>query len=296
MRVNELFKYNSTEQYGLSVYLTYTAEEIVKPKSSMYLAVENTNEDASVINIKQRKRLATTSLASFIKCDEDNYNTLLKCAEDTRLWEEPLSYYKPINTESDDFTFLTLIRKEYDEHVFSNMFQYFFTHKDYKKLFMNYMKKKGVELSDTYIVKREEAYIDLLIIDENNVIIIENKVRSGINGLVFDESKKVVGTQLGKYREYVKKEYNIENPICFIFKPDYSVITENELEGYTTIAYSELWEIFNEGLNIKSDKATEAYFADFVKALKMHSSPVDNRYEETMRRRLQSVIDSQKND
>lgn len=307
--VNELFKYNSTEKYGMSIYLTFKADRIVKPKNPMYLFVGDVSDEsgdlssvpyASYIELCGRKRLSTTALASFIeqKNETANYKLLLGKINDINLWGEKLDYYKPINAESDDFTFLTIIKKEYDELVFSNMFQYFFMHKSYRHLFIELLKEKsGVTLSDSYTVKREEANIDLLVIDnkEKSVVVIENKVRSGLNGLVYDENNKIIGTQLGKYKKYVEKEYPDMKHNFYVFKPNYSIITEKELEGYTAVTYEEIAEKLEEGVKKHTTTATDVYFSDFVKALKIHSSKDDKRYEETMRRRLQSVIDSQKN-
>lgn len=305
VRVNELFKQNSTEQYGMSIYLTFKAEKIVKPKNPMYLVtkenykVETQDDEKKVENIVvNREVLAGTKLLYYIENNKENesYKNLKDYIDKKEYWDENISEYKKINTEESDFTFLTLIRKEYDELVFSNMFQYFFTHKSYRHLFIKLLKDKSkVTLSDSYTVKREEANIDLLIIDKekNCVVVIENKVRSGLNGLVYDENNNILETQLGKYKSYVENEYPNMKRYFFVFKPNYSIITDKELEGYTAIKYSEIAEKLEEGLNIRTDKATEVYFADFVKALKIHSSKDDKRYEETMRRRLQSVIDSQ---
>lgn len=299
VRVNELFKDNTSEEYGLAIYLTYKVEKIVKPSKATYLI---TNKNYLIqrkavpihnIIIVDRKRLASTSLASFVEMSEKtNFERLIKNSKEITEKGSAIDIYKPLLVE-DNFNFLTLIKKEYDELVFSNMFQYFFTHKDYKKLFIDFLKNKfGISLSDSFVIKREQANIDLLVIDDENAIVIENKIKSGINGIEVDEDGTTVKTQLEKYKKYVEKEYENKKHTYLIFMPDYSNISSTELEEYDPVAYSELVGAFESGLSIKSDKANEVYFADYLNALKRHSKEIDNRYEDTIRKRMYEMINN----
>lgn len=49
----------------------------------------------------------------------------------------------------------------------------------------------------------------MLVIDDNDVIVIENKIKSGINGIEINEDGDTVQTQLEKYRKYVEKECSL---------------------------------------------------------------------------------------
>lgn len=299
VRVNELFRDNTSEEYGLAIYLTYKVEKIVKPSKATYLI---TNKNYLIqrkavpthnIIIVDRKRLASTSLASFIEVSEKtNFERLMKNSKEITEKGSAIEIYKPLLVE-DNFNFLMLIKKEYDELVFSNMFQYFFTHNDYKNLFVDFIKDKlGISLSNSYVVKREQANIDLLVIDDNDVIVIENKIKSGINGIEINEDGDTVQTQLEKYRKYVEKEFADKKHTYLIFMPDYSAISSTELKEYVPVAYSELANAFEEGLFINSDKKNEVYFEDYLKAIKCHSSKTDNRYEDTIRKRMFAMINN----
>ena len=74
--------------------------------------------------------------------------------------------------------------------------------------------------------------------------------------------------------------------------PDYSAISSTELKEYVPVAYSELANAFEEGLFINSDKKNEVYFEDYLKAIKRHSSKTDNRYEDTIRKRMFAMINN----
>lgn len=337
-RLNELFAYNSSEQYGLAIYLTYKAKKIQRPNKKTYLIINKDYEVKSknVENIIiERDRLATTTLATYfdengsltkkdkIMVDENgkkirefnektkkletkrikltpaeiksaeerekkNYKTL---CDKTTMQGRSIEEYKSIEMGS-DFTFLTLIRKEYDELVFSNMFQYFFTHPTYRKLFKDFLGKYGIDISDNYVIRREEAYIDLLVEDDNWVVVIENKVKSGINGLIFDDGEEIQGTQLQTYRNYVEgnPKYKNKGKRYFLFKPNYSIITEQELNGYTPVSYGELADSFRSGIRYEAGEEVKVYFSDFIKALDLHATDTDNRHEEIMRKRLQNLL------
>jgi hypothetical protein len=126
---------------------------------------------------------------------------------------------------------LAIAKQQYNELAYSNNFAHFF--KKYPNLWKKFMnenfsqtvkgdftvvdsskvkeKLKDVEIEDDesgekrQLVKRELKNIDLLVIDGKSVIVIENKIRSGINGYKINDG--VMTTQLDKYYEYVKETY-----------------------------------------------------------------------------------------
>lgn len=336
-RINELFAYNSSEQYGLAIYLTYKAEKIERPVQKTYI-IADWSYKVDVEGVKniliERDRLATTTLATYfdergtlpkkdkIVLDEsgekirvldektgktkskrrkltkeeldtarnkekENFKRLIEC----KIQGKAIEPYQEVDV-ANDFTFLSLIKKEYDEIIYSNMMQYFFTCKPYRPLFVDFLKSYGVELSDNYKIRREEAYIDLLVEDDNWVIVIENKIKSGLNGLIFDENDDLQGTQLQTYKNYVEghSKYKNKKKAYFIFKPNYSMIPGEDLEGYIPVSYGELAECFEKGLGYEADMETKVYFSDFIKALKLHATDTDNRQEEIMRKRLHDLL------
>ena len=74
-----------------------------------------------------------------------------------------------------------------------------------------------------YNIYREKDDIDLLIETENSVIIIENKIKSKINGGNSLSSGKKE-SQLSKYVNNTNKKYGDKKIYFYIFAPDYNQI------------------------------------------------------------------------
>jgi len=343
VRIDKLFVENTSEQYGLAIFLTYKAENIRRPQKKTYLVTDSAkrNDNNAVYIQLDRDRLATTTLATYFTSDGkatkyyeielDSNGQKIKVFDEKKkknitkrvkysdkqlaeikeketnnfnllheLWLkdwfiEVANQYKPIVTTDEGFTFLSLIKKEYDELVYSNIFQFFFTHPSYRDLFVSFIKNHTngtISLSDDFIIVREsEKNIDLLVKDSQNIVVIENKVKSAINGLKYDENGELIEDQLEKYRKYVESKYPNQNHYYFVFMPDYSVIHPDELKGYTPIYYSELSEWFGQGIYRQETDSTVVYYRDFIKSLMHHASKTDNHHEEIMRKRLQANID-----
>ncbi len=150
--------------------------------------------------------------------------------------------------------FLDITGNQYDELSYSNMFAYFF--KKYPELFEEFAKEKLSQKDNTlenfkigkfFEITREENNIDILIETENDIFVIENKVKSHINGEKYigtvdaqenensdNEEKKDKSieytNQLIKYYNYVESKYPDKNRHYFIFKPDYNN-TKAELDA-----------------------------------------------------------------
>ena len=103
------------------------------------------------------------------------------------------------NTQGKRFNFVSLIKKEYDELVYSNLLAYFFEQN--RSVFTEFADKiLGVpNIKKDYRVYREEKNIDILIKDDNTVIAIENKIKSKINGERHDINSSRIQSQLSKY-------------------------------------------------------------------------------------------------
>ena len=120
---------------------------------------------------------------------------------------------------------------------------------------------------------------------------IENKIRSGINGI--KEKRQEIGkkeSQLSKYFEYIQNTYvAMANKKAFFFLliPDYHSISLKDLEKaeqYTIIHYSAVFDFFSKR------KINDIHYADFLSALKIHTTSTDNRREEEMYYRFAEAI------
>ena len=170
------------------------------------------------------------------------------------------------------------------------MFQYFL--KTDKKLFEKFMREVlGLNPQGSYTIGREIENIDLFIEDETNIVVIENKIKSAINGVRHDIYSDLVQSQLSKYYNYAVENKNGKEISCFIFSPNYNKINIKgfeKSEHYRIIEYSKLFNFFK---NYKDNCKNDKYYNDFVSALEIHSKDIDNSNFEIMQERFIEQID-----
>ena len=224
------------------------------------------------------------------------FATASEMIENEALWEERDARIDR-NTDANHFNFLTLIGKENDELAISNMFAYFFS--NYHDLFVDFAKTiLKTEISENYTVTREYNHVDLWIEDDDEVIVIENKVKSGINGISprLDSSKGgPVESQLSKYYEkaqnYKREHATIKKVSCFLFVPNYNRLDLSEFEKgnkYKVIRYREIYKFLME------KTVDSRYYADFCDALYKHTKDVPNDYSESLLIYLKNEIEKEK--
>ena len=168
------------------------------------------------------------------------------------------------------------------------MFEYFLSSdKNLFKKFLTTILK--VNSKGDITIKRELNNIDILIYDDNNVIVIENKIKSGINGKKYDIYGKYQQNQLDKYKKYVEKKFKDKKQYFYIFAPNYNHISnEQMLKDYKVINYEKLYNFFEkEKDNININKL---YYGEFLKALKIHTKPINNNHFEIMLERMLKTI------
>ena len=151
-----------------------------------------------------------------------------------------------------------------------------------------------IEVQTDFTIEREKRNIDLLISDKNNAVVIENKIKSSINGIDdrHDIYSDQVQSQLKKYYQFVTSddEYRKKTASCFIFSPNYNRIDLSKFscgEKYTIVYYREIYNFFVENRSL-FDKVP--YFDDFINAMYKHTKDYDNDLEEEMQRRFQNTI------
>jgi hypothetical protein len=240
------------------------------------------------------KRFAKQSLHMYVD-DEKNplsFHSLFEMINNKELWnEKKVNINDSSKHNHNHFNFLTLINKEDDELSFSNMFSYFFS--NYSDLFIMFAKEvleKNVH--DNFEIKREFHNIDLWIEDEENVIVIENKIKSGINGVSerhdFCENG-LVQSQLSKYFVYATN-YSKENSkkvSCFIFVPNYNKLDLSAYSGskpYKVIRYKDIYNF------LMSKNINDSYYTDFCNSLYKHTKDIPVDYSEIVMNYLKKQI------
>lgn len=196
--------------------------------------------------------------------EDEIYKKIQKEILDSNLWKEPEE--STTTVENDNYSdyeqfFLDITGNQYDELAYSNMLAYFF--RKYPDLFVDFankkLKVKNIGINKTFEVIREENNIDLLIETEKDVFVIENKVKSHINGEKYvdekspnlnnseennnsdftnkkenvdeiDKKEIEYTNQLIKYYNYIENKYPNKEKHYFIFKPDYNNIEDELLQ------------------------------------------------------------------
>ena len=203
---------------------------------------------------------------------------------------------------------------QYYELAYSNIISHYLCNNEYCKVFIRDVLglKKEDYYNDNYKVVREEHNVDILLKGESHIIVIENKIKSDINGrnltkdkIIKDifgkkEPKKIknlkqelieepVGdhriSQLCKYWYYARyvaakngiDENNIKG---FVLIPNYqsAIITESSIQRefkgdmYQLIKYRELYEMSK---NITGD-VRDSYYEQYLLGLERQSKDTDN--------------------
>ncbi|MBR5825321.1 MAG: PD-(D/E)XK nuclease family protein [Paludibacteraceae bacterium] len=266
-----------------NVFITYKAKKIWRRKSDKRLFIcfsDKKLEGLDSIEVKANQ--AKTSLKQYFYSDTDDFNALEKIFEDVdkeEFWEVVGKVDVGKERDKQEVSLFDICQIQYDENCYSNALAYFI--QKYLGLWKEFFAEKGVYIDKIDTITREETIkgknyggrLDICIryVDKEqkkNIIIIENKIKSGINTIGSDGDD---GNQLTRYWEYAKgvvggDESRIH---AFILAPDYNIpkLSEDK-EKWSIIKYSELYEfletkldVFKEDVNIKH----------FFYALKRHT-------------------------
>ena len=276
---------NGGSFYGADI--TFKSQALLLPKEELYITDSHTKDHVvdgfRTINLSD-KRFPKQSLHSYITNIENPhaFNEISKLINDDSIWEKNrINKVEEGHIIDKHFNFLEVVRKDYDELAYSNLFAYIF--RTYPDVFKAFTKEKlGVNISNSYAIYREKVNIDLWIEDENHIIVIENKIKSGINGVSIrhDFSEKgLIQSQLHKYHEYVEKEKGEKESHYYLFVPNYNKIDLKQYSGsqyYQEIHYSDIYSFFSK---VKID---DPYYKEFVNALYKHTQDREVDYATDM--------------
>lgn len=275
---------NKINEYPSSQPITYEAEYIKLSKKDIYLIPNNVNinnENKNVYKIKSAKKINNQSQRLYIQKDEsEDYDKLMEIINNDNLWKD----IESVKLNNDDKNsrkdyLLSIINKEYDELVMSNLLAYYLdNNKEFWKEFAKNILE--IEVNEKPRIIREFKNIDIFISVEKYIIVIENKIKSNI--ILYDTGK----TQLDKYvdvvNKYVKDNYLEYDKTCKIFyllRPNYNNFKFNN-NKYKEIKYSEILKILDK-LNKKNN---DYIFNEFYNAVKIHSKEYNNTLFEKMNR------------
>lgn len=284
------------------VYVTYQAHEYhsVKEDKKLYLVCNPDKAQGENYIYIPNVNFAKTSLHQYMDAisTKDAYERLLNLFNDSQWWDEDLCHkIDNLDAYCQSFNILDVIRRDEDELTFSNWLAYYLAN---DSAFLEAFSKEvlGIDMvGSKTTVKREYKNIDIWLEDENNIVVIENKIKSGINGVVeerHDFSKSEIKSQLSKYVEIAESEANGRNTKFTLLIPDYGVKDDElsvfkEYERYLPVTrYSKLLEFLNK------HSTNLPYYEDYKKAVQKHASPYKKNLYQIMEERLIAKIKSKK--
>lgn len=292
-----------------SVFITYKASRLFLPRGKMRIFLkydkdaQNTFKiNETTISIKEHN-LPKTSLKSYIYPSDgfrnsDYRNLIENLINNDTIWDSgrDLKVNMSKTNRQKEITLFDICRINDDENRFSNAIAFFMSQPEYRGLWIEFFKTLGIALEEKYVVEREVnskienaeeevafgvsgGRIDLLISDNRNLIVIENKIKSDINTNLQD--KKNDSTQLNRYVNYINWRLSKDNANVkregrfFILCPDYNLpdLKDNE-RSYVIITYSCLYSYLKDKKQVNSDDN----FRALCNAMFRHTLPTANGY------------------
>ena len=311
MPLLNIFDRSKEKEKEQPVYFTMEAKRVMRPNRKVYLIYgekQTIDEEGAKIILLPHTKQAKCSLKQYFDSKSDDYGALKALVDCTNLWTEdtyPLAGDgRPTEIHEDNFFDICGVA-DY-ELAFSNALSYYIN--KYPELVIEFAKQYFGKNIKEFRVLREWKNIDLLLENNEQIVVIENKITSKINGIQVKEGK-LVGTQLKKYYEIAQKKAQGEfldnddfmrielqkHPKAtafFILTPDYNPINLDEYntdgftckEHYKQLFYSEIFSF------LKDRHPNDFYFQEFLKGMKKHTSRYHtDLFEETRTKFIKQI-------
>lgn len=282
--LNELFE--SENDSPNAAYITFETSNFKKPKFKFYIVDDEklTDETHFLVPFK----FSSQSLKQYVQGE-----SVLDKIFAPELWQSDdtakrIERDEILNFKAKEQNILEIIGKMDDELSFSNWIAYYL--RNDAELFLKFANEiLWLRLSADAQILREYKNIDIFIKDQNHVIVIENKIKSGINGIRHDLKSGVVCSQLDKYAKIADKQDSGGRARCFLLLPDYShadreLAKFHEYERYSVIRYSTLLRFF------ETCECGLKFYDEFKDALRKHASEYKKDFYEIMGERLIMII------
>ena len=258
-------------------HVTFRSKQISIPLNRIFITLdENFKFDgATVIYLKsERKVIIPQGMREYYseKNDAKAYQQLTNdLIRNPLIWNETNATNVLIPdgiAHNQSPSFLEVIRKEDDENIFSNLLSYFFeySYSSFQKFAKDILKIN--DMGASFELVREKAVgkvednpsdktkrrgkerIDIWIESDDDIIVIENKIKSGINSIVNEEQGKQ-SSQLDSYYVYGSEvaRKSQKDVHFYILAPDYAKFDLNHFDddirdNFKIINYSEVYNFF----------------------------------------------------
>ena len=312
----DIFKEN--EEQGTDTYITFKATNVIKPTPDqpVYIAYEGNRvkvnistpfikptiilNEKVVVNGKEKYNFdVCEALRNYIYYNENQdsdyfkLNSLIKNAFSNNIDWQPVSEQLGLTVKDSSKIYATpgdIYGISNLELPYSNAFKFFI--EKYPQLLSGIFGKicSYFDMHRNYQItriEREWRNIDILIeVDNELVIVIENKIFSDLNGKKENEI-----TQLDKYERIITKEdkYNAYNKIFILLLPDHNNINIDNYTNWHKLFYSSVSSYLDEFVKTNNDEQLK----DFAEMVSRHSDK-DYNYS-VMKRRFESALIKAKN-
>ena len=284
---NRDIKYNGKYLYDIyknddSLYLTFKGEKMYK--ADTHITFKETTH-----NFQRNKGYI------YDDKDPDDYKKLITLIKDS-IKNGTLKAFNPRNVSTSQIgqsnankTFIDLIKQEYNEQIYTNILHSIL---EQGELFIHFCDKfrndKSFNLTDNFKVFRETKVVngrmDICAESDNQRVIIENKINSGLNGLRPADNT----TQLSIYYRWGKEKPT--DPLCFVVAPNCrKAEIEREIKKedpnmaniYKIIPYSEIADFIEHEYHYKYIPNTYSHYLlvqQIIDAFRNLSVPKEDLY------------------
>ena len=296
--LNDIFADNTMQQ---DVCISYKAARVLRPARKMYITTEKVKQENTAekdtVTVVLNQALAKSSLKQYISVDNDaeDYNALRELIDNPQNWSGEIEPVPHDGGHKDrQVTMFDICGINDYELAWSNSFAYFMG--KYPALVREFAQRVlGINYSPTpefHIIRESENNIDLFIEDRDRIIVIENKIKSHINGLIFNrKSQELEQTQLEKYFDYASKKASDKNKEArfYLLLPNYNDIDLSNYkkgDAYKKIYYKQVYDFLSGRKELDSDP----HLKEFHTAMKPHTSEHSNDLYEVMKQRFYDIV------
>lgn len=307
--------FNSNDQQEILV--TYKADKVVRPKGNGRIFIQYKdcpqNKKISTSDIDSSDILvdlsefnaSASSLRSFIDDEKyaGDYQTIYdQIINNDAMWESQSVPKLNLNVSNKcpGVSLFDICRIQNDENCISNAMAWFMAQPQYQNLwkgFFDYINNTPISWSGNLKVEREvktgnNGRIDILIKDDNNVLVIENKIKSDI--IVSPQSKI---SQLTRYYNYISSNSDFRglNKFFILLTPEYSMVRLQgcDKKNWIHVTYKQMYDYLSMNQSVFSGDANFEAFYD-VLLRHTYAAEGDFLYQE-MEERLIKRINEIKN-
>jgi len=291
---------------------SFIAESLYIPKQNTHFYFEKNNskevtQDLEKINIKDNGNdifiinLGCNLTGSRNLCySRDNDLTILDQIVGSEYKEEVKENTIEL-PKTDEQCLAVICDRTNLEDSTSNQIAYFLSRdKELLTNFIDMLNKHTNNIIDSnkeFKISREDNHIDILLKSDKDLIVIENKIDSHINGTK-KSNKKKKDSQLSSYYDYAES-FGL-NTHYYLLKPKYNSITKEELrknykygDKYSIIDYEDLYKVItkpNSYINNKDPRKVFLY-EQFVEGIKYVKSTKSEQMREIAYIRLKQRLD-----